>query len=75
MTLLSGWTLARGEAVEVVGGWGLMCTESLGGFADSPSLSDSLWGLHDPHVATWNLCPEISLHPGFPSSMKEHVYI
>lgn len=26
MTLLSGWALAREEAVEVVGGWGLMCT-------------------------------------------------
>lgn len=32
MTLLSGWALAREEAVEVVGGWGLMCTESLGWF-------------------------------------------
>lgn len=70
MTWPSGWTLARRGSHG--GGWGL---GPWGGFADSPSLSDPLWGVHDPHVATWNLSPEISLHPSFPSSMKEPVYI
>lgn len=73
MALPSGWALARRGSCG--GGWGLMCIESLGGFADFRSLSDSLWGVHDPRVATWNLSSEISLHPSFPSSMKEHVYI